>query len=330
MATSSTAEQLNISIIIPCHNCGSYLEAAVASALSQQGGFTIREIIVVDDRSTDATTREVLENLRIRPRLRVLENAGPRGAAATRNIGIRAACTDWIAFLDADDILPEGSLAVRVEALSRHPDARWVGGNWKAIDAEGALIPCSEWTPVQGRGVDDPPVGEEYDFVAEAFETGESIRLYRPVEVFLQRSISLTSTHLVQRALLEEVGLYDEDLLTYEDRDLYIRLARVADFIWVPTVVFYYRQHGTNTTGSDGRMLDGALRLMCKLLVAPEFGPYRKLIRERLHHIAMMNAYHFRREASFVASLRANLWAIRAKPFSLQAWKSLVAVAMGR
>lgn len=320
----------DITVIIPCHNCGRFLLEAVDSALSQRGEFSIEEVIVVDDRSDDPQTVSALESLSSENRVRVLTNDGKRGASATRNVGIRAARTRWIAFLDGDDVLPADSVASRVAAVARFPDARWIGGNWRAVDETGALLVCSDARPVQGRGVDQPPLGEEIEFVREALDSGTPIRLRRPVSTFLRRSISLTSTHLVEKSLLEEVGLYDEDMLTYEDRDLYIRLARVADFVWVPQIMFHYRQHGTNTTGSEGRMLQGILALMRKLHADPDFESYRDLIRSRLHHVALMNAYHFRGERQRRQGVAASLWAIRAAPASGKAWKSLAAALLGR
>ena len=72
-----------VSVVIPCYNLGRYLDEAVASCLLQS--FHEFEIVVVDDGSTEAETRDLLRDYR-RPRTRVIATAN-RGLAAARNLG---------------------------------------------------------------------------------------------------------------------------------------------------------------------------------------------------------------------------------------------------
>lgn len=110
-----------ISIVIPCHNYGRFLAAALESVVVQNDPDW--EAIIVDDGSTDATA-SVAEEWRSRyPRnIRCLGqcNAGP---GAARNRGAREATGDWLLFLDADDVLLPGALARYRETADRHPDA---------------------------------------------------------------------------------------------------------------------------------------------------------------------------------------------------------------
>lgn len=93
------ARMPKVSIIIPCFNAGEFIGEAIESALNQT--YTDLDIIIVDDGSTDARTREVLERA-CWPRTRVMwqENAGP---AAARNKAIEASDGEFILPLDADD-----------------------------------------------------------------------------------------------------------------------------------------------------------------------------------------------------------------------------------
>ncbi|HLY45599.1 MAG TPA: glycosyltransferase [Stellaceae bacterium] len=86
-----------VSVVIPAHNAAQWIAEAVQSALDQT--CPPREIIVVDDGSTDDTWRVAG---RFPPPVRVVRkpNGGP---ASARNFGIAAACGTWIALLDADD-----------------------------------------------------------------------------------------------------------------------------------------------------------------------------------------------------------------------------------
>lgn len=87
-----------ISVVIPCYNAASFLGETLRSVLAQTQ--PPREVIVVDDGSTDDSAR-IAESFG--PPVRVLRQANG-GAAVARNTGVTAATGDWIAFLDADDL----------------------------------------------------------------------------------------------------------------------------------------------------------------------------------------------------------------------------------
>ncbi|TQN59763.1 glycosyltransferase family 2 protein [Agrobacterium tumefaciens] len=105
----------DISFVIAAYNAADTIEAAIQSALDQQG--VTLEVIVVDDRSADDTIALVEGIAIIDPRVRLLalaENVGPGGA---RNAGIEAATGRWIAVLDSDDVIrPERSACMMCRA----------------------------------------------------------------------------------------------------------------------------------------------------------------------------------------------------------------------
>lgn len=92
-----------VSIVIPVHNYGSYLQEAIDSALSQSPRYDGNtEVIVVDDASTDGS---VTVAKRYGDRITLLRNKINLGVAETRNRGIRQARGEYIVCLDADDRL---------------------------------------------------------------------------------------------------------------------------------------------------------------------------------------------------------------------------------
>ena len=95
-----------VSVVIPAYNCETFVEASVRSAMAQ----SVRdiEILVVDDGSTDGTAAVVEALCREDERVNLIRPGENRGVAEARNLGVRSARADWVAFLDSDDLwMPE-------------------------------------------------------------------------------------------------------------------------------------------------------------------------------------------------------------------------------
>ncbi|HZT18658.1 MAG TPA: glycosyltransferase family A protein [Dongiaceae bacterium] len=118
-------DEPEISVVVPTRDRADLLPRALASALAQEGASF--EVIVVDDGSSDGTA-EYLASV-ADPRLAILRNPAPEGAAAARNRGLAAARAPVTAFLDDDDELLPGFLAASLAAHRRPPqtDLCWTG-----------------------------------------------------------------------------------------------------------------------------------------------------------------------------------------------------------
>jgi glycosyltransferase involved in cell wall biosynthesis len=105
-----------VSIITPCFNDGKYLSESVASARSQTWNY--KELIIIDDNSTDEATRSLLRELSNQPDIRILSvPAGRKGPSAARNVGIEAAQGEFILPLDADDKIGSTYLEKAVQRM---------------------------------------------------------------------------------------------------------------------------------------------------------------------------------------------------------------------
>lgn len=102
-----------VSVIIPACDCANSISRALDSALCQDVPL---EIIVINDASRD-NLDQVMEAYRDYPQIRYLRNSKNLGVSETRNRGVRCACGEYIAFLDADDQWEVGKLKKQLEVL---------------------------------------------------------------------------------------------------------------------------------------------------------------------------------------------------------------------
>ena len=128
----------SVSVIIPVYNGAPFIAEAIRSILNQT--FNDLEVIVVDDASTDKTL-EVVSLFSGDKRLKVISHAHNQGAAAARNTGIKAALnSEFIAFLDADDISLPSRIERQVHYLIDHPSISCLGSSVELFgDASGSM-----------------------------------------------------------------------------------------------------------------------------------------------------------------------------------------------
>jgi len=125
-----------VSVLMTLYNKGPYVAEAVQSVLAQT--FTDFELLVVDDASTDGGLQRV--KALIDPRIHILESAANTGRAAAANRGYDRARGEYIAVLDADDLMVPERLALQVEYMDAHPEVGVLGGWGQMFGAQDALI----------------------------------------------------------------------------------------------------------------------------------------------------------------------------------------------
>lgn len=195
-APSSPAED-TISVVIPVRNREASVSFAIDSALCQT--LRVHEIIVVNDGSTDGTADILNKISQSNPIVRPIHLPSASGAAAARNVGIKNARSVWIAFLDSDDAwLPE-KLERQVNAVSHSTDIVGVFTGIRYVPRVGSIL------------------SPYYDYVPDAEINLSSLRQLN--------HLSSTSTALIRRSLLSEIGGFDEKLPSCQDWDLWLRLA---------------------------------------------------------------------------------------------------------
>lgn len=220
-----------VSVVIPAHNAQDHIEDCLASVYRQRGDLPL-EVIVVDDGSTDGT----LERLRAHPGLIALQQAN-RGPAAARNAAIGRARGEYVAFLDADDLWPEGKLQNQIELLRRHPDAALCFGDCRQFEG-------SRWWPrtLFEEGGPGSPAPGSGPYLPDAYAR------------LLQANFITTGSVVVRRRTLDAAGGFDEGLRLVEDLDLWLRIALRHPIIWCGEVCLLRRRHPANASRDPDAM----------------------------------------------------------------------------
>ena len=204
----------DVTVVIACHDSARFIGRAIRSALAQPEA---TEVIVVDDASTDGSEEAAHAADDGSGRLSVLRQPVNRGPAATRNRGMAAARSAWLAILDADDFILPGRLA----GMLRHaPDADIVADDPLRVREESIDGPREVVL-----GITTPRWITFADFVA-----GNESRPFRP-----WREWGYVQP-LIRRRFLEAHGLrHREEMRLGEDYELYARaLAMGARFVLIP------------------------------------------------------------------------------------------------
>lgn len=198
----------SVSIIIPTHNRPHLLIRAVESA---RAAGTDVEIIVVDDGSIDDTARicRELEGIKY---IRLERNQGVAGA---RNVGILASSSEYIAFLDDDDLRLPDSLDLQTDALAANPEIGFICGATLIADQDYRLT------------------GE---ISAPRHQSGDLF--WQLLEFDLP---ALLLSVVIRRECFLRVGLFDDRLSGIDDWDILVRIAELYRVITMQQPVGIYR-----------------------------------------------------------------------------------------
>jgi len=181
---------MDISVVIPTYNRYEVLKRALESVYAQT--HKLKEVIIIDDGSTDETS----QILKLFPDAKYYyqENSG---VSSARNLGIKKANHEWIAFLDSDDEWHPHKLQEHLELHLQKPqlqisytDEKWIR------DAKEVKLP-KKYAKYGGN-------------------------IFKEC---LSHCIIAPSATIIHKDLLRRVGLFDEDLEVCEDYDLWLRIA---------------------------------------------------------------------------------------------------------
>lgn len=222
-----------ITTIVPCYQAEKTIRETLSALQAQT--FKDWEAIVIDDGSTDSSPAIIQSAAESDPRIKLLtqENAGP---SVARNYGLKQAAGEFIHFLDADDLIVAQTYEKLLNGFKENISADLIYCNWRVVSESGQIF-----ARVQ------PPQEMTFDKLSSDNPL--------PLHALLSR-----------KSALDEVSGFDENLLTVEDWDLWVRLIRIGkQFHSIPDELVSYRKIPGSLSRKSMFMLRDTMTLLNRL-----------------------------------------------------------------
>lgn len=245
-----------VSVIIPIYNAQATIAEALDSVLAQV--YADYEVIVVNDGSTDGSEAVIRRYVTDGKADIIGVTQKNKGAAAARNAGIRIARGELIAFLDADDLWDTDKLKTAVETLEAHPGVMLVFSDMRH-SVDGKMVHASY---LHERGYRHIASGQIYDNL-------------------LKENFIFTPTVVMRKSVFTKAGYFDESLKIAEDYDLWLRIAKDFETLFIDRPLVTRRRIGSNITDDKRLYIESGIRLRKKLLEIHKQEPARCVIIEK-------------------------------------------------
>ena len=187
-----------VSVVIPVYNSENTIKFSLISVIKQS--YTNFEIIIIDDGSKDTSKKMIEEiisaNKKIDIKYFYQEN---QGVSAARNLGIKKAKGDFIAFLDSDDAWDIEKLKIQINQISNNPDIDLLGTN-----RDGAKFTKFLWVTFN-----------KITFI--------------PPKLLLYKNFFMTSSLIFKKEIIDSVGYFKEGFNYSEDLEFCLRIAKKFD-----------------------------------------------------------------------------------------------------
>lgn len=232
------------------------------------------ELILVDDRSP-IDIAPLVESVQGLPKTRVVRNETNIGHAESRNVGVREAAGELIAFLDHDDIWLPDKLQRQVDTLDANPDAAAV------------FCDCEVFGPN-----------------ADRLRIDQRILPDRPDFLWFVRHGNYTITAsavLVRKQAMVDIGLFDSRYSTCDDFDAWLKILMSSPIVHMPETLIRYRLHERNVNYDVDRLNDNRLLtgLIWRYSKSAPVGVRAKLLPRICRKLAGRLYFRLRRYRSF-------------------------------
>ena len=243
-----------VSVIVATYNYGHLIGQTLESTQAQT--YQNWECIVIDDGSTDNTSKVVACYKEKDDRIKYIHQKN-RGQAAAKNNGIRNSAGKYLQFLDADDLIESKKFERQVEYLEQHPEVDIIYGSVRYFSTENTDERLySMW-------------GGNRPWMPEVSGQGEDILL-----ALSGGNIMAVNSALIRRSIIDDVGLFDEMAPPLEDWDYWIRCAargKRFQYAGFEGTLALVRSHPSSSSRNKRRMVT-AMSLIQKKVGAATTG----------------------------------------------------------
>ena len=244
-----------VSVILPVFNGQDTLLEAVDSVLAQT--YKDLELIIVNDGSTDRTSY-ILDTL-IDPRVNVISTSN-QGVSTARNTALLQSKGDFISFIDSDDVWLPQKIEQQVASCDLHKSTICFTSFRKFFKSPVHSHPCHNFDP----------------FLL-FFPLNKSILANNPIAL---------STTLISRSVFQYVGLFDDTLQGPEDWDYWIRARDIATYVYIPSVLVFYRKSPGSITSNFDSFEHQEWQVLKKHCIDnPSVGDFLKHIAVLVYHV---------------------------------------------
>lgn len=267
-----------ISIVVPVYNVENYIVETIESVIAQT--YSNWELWLIDDGSTDASSDKIKPFTIQHENIHYLRKENG-GQASARNLGIKNAKGEYVAFLDSDDFWAPEKLAQQIEELKEfQPDFLYGMGYYYFENENGKTEPYS-WI--------------------SGLNTGKDF-----FQILYHSSAVNTNSVLVRKELFEKVGYFNENELLRgtEDWDLWMRIAKNVQTVYgSPSRNVYYRLHDGGIHFQNARMFRGKTVIYAQYDNDTSISRQRRLKQYRWAYRELLNSLYDENKASEIDTI---------------------------
>jgi glycosyltransferase involved in cell wall biosynthesis len=276
---SGLAENLKISVIIPCYNQSQYLKQAIFSVFSQT--YSDYEIIIVNDGSTDNTDGFATFIKNQFNQVKYIKQSN-KGLGTARNTGLDAATGNFIQFLDADDYLSDNKFSSAIQTILNNEKTKIIYSNYICFE-DGNVD--NTWTYSRVQLNEDPLL----DIISQ-WEKELSI----PMHCFLFKAEIIGATR------------FDSTLPNHEDWEFHISIAaKKPNYEFSPDAIAYYRIKKTAMSQDQKKMKDGKNRCIANVVSSKKIkDTYLSSLYERFDYKIAIGILTCNRNTSRISIIR--------------------------
>ena len=243
-----------VTVLIPARNSEDFIAESLLSAINQDH---IAEILVVINDSSDKTENLVKELAIRHPKIRHI-NTSVAGIANALNTGIQQIQTDYIARLDADDVMVENRIARQVQYMRDHPSIVVLGSQLEYISSEGEVTGHSK------------------------YPTRSSL-----VNVYLSFGNPIAHPSVLMRTSFLPENPYKIEFEGVEDLALWIQLANSNELANLDEYLTRYRQH-PNQVSISPKIKFREIQLRSSSNLFSKSKPFQRIIKNSLNFLKIL------------------------------------------